>query len=105
MLLKVVSETDKDFKEELDKLMYIRHAFVQSFCDQFRQGDKKICLLIEPADENRTMSNFIERKKLEGEKLTFRDLKKFSTQILNGLDYIHINKVIHRSLRPKYDQK
>ena len=45
------------------------------------------------------MEKLINKRKLNNEKIDTFDILRWSKQILQGIDFLHRNKIIHRDLR------
>ena len=71
----------------------LNHKNIIKFIDNY-ENKENIKIVLEHADTN--LKNIMRNSRMKE-----TDCKKYTKEILNGLDYLHDNKIIHRDIKPE----
>ena len=91
-------KTNRDLnriKREIDMVKKINHLNIVKVFD-IKEDEKKYYIIMEYCENGELFNLILEKHKLGEEEAAY-----FYFQLINGLEYIHINNIIHRDLKPE----
>jgi serine/threonine protein kinase len=90
----------EDIKEELGLLQKLNHQNIVRILS-FNCSDGLIVLLMDVHDTS--LRNFLRKrkKKSNGPILSIEEVQEFCRQMIEGLTYLHNNKISHRNMKVK----
>ena len=80
---------------EIKILKNIKHENIIEIKKVFIEKESKICMSMKFYDTD--LSKLIDSKKIKLEK---KEIKYIIKEIIKGLNYLHINKILHRDIKP-----
>ena len=96
--IKILSQLDNPFIVKLHEVFSINLNSELLKNNDLQEEDQMMCLVLELC-ENGDLNDKIKEKKQKNEKFTENEILQYFYEILQGLYYLHKNRVIHRDLK------
>ena len=103
VVVKEISLIDLDTSErhqaikEIDIIKRCKHPNIVKYFEHF-VDDNNFMIVMEYCS-GKNLHEFLEKRKLRDEYLEEDDIKRYFVQIVRGLHYLHLQKILHRDMK------